>query len=125
MGKNRYDPAQWEFMNRPETQEKIRQSLKGYIRSFLDTAPDGRTQDRYLEILSLLKTYFKKELEESATDHTEFVLANLSSAIRMLPTYDRVAAIMNTEASERAETTEEWERFEKFLERQGLDGWWD
>jgi hypothetical protein len=123
MGKNRYDPEQWEFMNRPETQERIRQSLKGHLRSFLDTAPDGRTQERFLEVLSLLKTYFKKELDESPTEYTEFVLANLSAAIRGIPTEERLRQVMD--APRRPVSIEEWERFEKFLEREGLEGWWD
>jgi hypothetical protein len=123
MGKLRYDPAQWEFMNRPETQEKIRQSLTGYLRSFLDTAPDGRTQERFLEVLSLLKNYFKKELDESATDYTEIVLATLSAAVRRIPSEEKLREVFD--APGRPVSIEEWERFEKFLEREGMEGWWD
>ena len=123
MGKNRYDPQQWEFMNRPETQEKIRQSLKGHLRSFLDTAPDGRTHERFLEILSLLKHYFKRELDESPTEYTELVLADLSAAIKRIPTEEELRAALATPQC--PVSIEEWEHFENFLERERLEGWWD
>jgi len=125
MGKNTYDSEQWELMNRPEIQEKIRQSLKGHLRSFLDTAPDGRTQERFLEVLSLLKTYFKKELEESETDYTELVLATLTAAINGIPTEEKLRAVRDALPPLRPMSTEEWERFEKSLEQRGKDGWWD
>lgn len=124
MGKDRYDATQWEFMNRPETQAKIRQSLKGYLASFIDSAPDGQTQERFVEVLSLLKNYFRNELEKSPTEYTELILSTLSNAIRRIPTEEKMAQIMG-QAPRREVSLEEWEQFEKFLERQGLEGWWD
>jgi hypothetical protein len=123
MAKDRYDAAQWEFMNRPETQAKIRQSLKGYLASFIDSASDGRTQDRFLEVLSLLKAYFRNELEKSPTEYTELILATLSSARRRMPSEEKLTELMNQPRKEVC--PEEWERFEEFLEREGLEGWWD
>lgn len=119
----RYEPDQWQFMNRPETQEKIRQSLKGYLRSFLDTAPEGKTHERFLEILALLKRYFEKELEDSEAEYTELVLATLSAAIRRIPSEEELRKAMDTPG--RPVSIEEWDRFERFLEREGMKGWWD
>jgi len=131
MGEQRYDAEQWALMNSPEMQEKIRQekirqSLKGYLRSFLDTAPEGRTQERYLEVLSFLKHYFKKEFEESETDYTDLVLSGLSYARKLIPTEEKMKEILS--ASRRPVTQADidgWERIKKEAEQAGLDGWWD
>jgi len=80
------------MMNKPETQDKIRPSLRGYIRSFLDTAPEGRTQDRFLQVLLLLRHYFQIELEESRTEYTDLVLAALNIARKYIPTEEKLRA---------------------------------
>ena len=73
--------------------------------------------------MSLLKNYFKKELDESSTDYAEIVLATLSAAIRSIPSEEKLRAVLDVSA--RPVSIEERERFEKFLEREGMEGWWD
>ena len=134
--KIRYSSEQWEVMNRPETQAKIRQSLTRYLESFLDSAPEGRTYERVLEILWLLRNYFKREREDSKLDdsktkwerlYTELVLGALEVAMDRVPTEKGMAEIvgspsvdpkMTHEQRERilrqfAEYEEEWEREHK------------
>jgi hypothetical protein len=36
-----YDAEQWQSMNQPEGQRRIRELLSKYLRSFLDSAPEG------------------------------------------------------------------------------------
>jgi len=82
------------------------------------------TQKRFLEVLSLLKSYFRNELEKSPTEYTELILATLSGAMRRIPSEERLAEFMNQQPQKEV-SLEEWERFEKFLERKGLEDWWD
>lgn len=37
-----YDPKQWQTMNEPGKQQRIRADLNNYMRSYLDSAPEGR-----------------------------------------------------------------------------------
>ena len=128
---NRYDPEQWAFMNRPDTQIKIRNALSGYLRSFLDTAPEHDGSERVKELLAMVKRYFEKELEKAENERdlnrisaSELVLASLSAAIRRMPTQEQLEQVADTTPAT-SEAVEGWERFERFLEREGKKGWWD
>ena len=59
----RYIPEQWEHMNRPETQVRIRAALSNYMRSFLDTAPEGGELSRARDVILMFKEYFERELQ--------------------------------------------------------------
>jgi hypothetical protein len=122
-------------MNRPETQTKIRNSLAGYLRSFLDTAPDDGGPERVRELLVMVKRYFETELEkaESESDSkrisaSELVLASLGVAIQRIPTDEQLegieANVLNSPPATR-EDVAAWERLERLLEREGKKGWWD
>ena len=47
-----YDSSQWQFMNSPKGQENIRVALKKYLRTFLDSAPEGGELARVNEVLN-------------------------------------------------------------------------
>jgi hypothetical protein len=125
MQKDRYDPGQWELMNRPEMQARIRQSFKGYLQSFLDTAPDGKTQERFVDVLSFLRAYFVRELEEP-TEYTELILSSLSAAVQYIPSEATLREVFDAPSRPVTDADiESYKRLQERIERDGLEGWWD
>jgi hypothetical protein len=137
----RYDASQWRFMNSPEGQEKIRATLKNYLRSFLDSAPEGGELARVQEVLLMVKKYYEQEVRSAKEDGqvdlerdskaTEVLMA-LAPAMRQIRTDEEVevedAVIRNTplpSPEKIAEKIEEWERFQRWLSEQGKENIWD
>jgi hypothetical protein len=137
----RYDASQWRFMNSPEGQGKIRATLKNYLRSFLDSAPEGGELARVQEVLLMVKKYYEQEVRsaqeggqidiERDSKATEVLMA-LAPAIRQIRTDEEVgvedAAIRNTplpSPEKIAEEIEAYERFQRWLSEQGKENIWD
>jgi len=102
----------------------------GYLRSFLDTAPEGGEPERVKELIVIVKQYFEKELEraENDRDSTELILATLGAAIRRLPIQEQLEQLKTgipDSPPVTVEDVERWQRFEDFLGREGKKGWWD
>ena len=134
----RYNAEQWEHMNRPETQVRIRAALSNYMRSFLDTAPEGRELSRARDVILIFKEYFERELrtaeelpnpDRDRASIAEQVLAPLGSYLHIATLFE--AGMAKTpevpELSPQAldANIAEWQRFEERLRREGKDHWWD
>ena len=134
----RYKPEQWEHMNRPETQIRIRAALSNYMRSFLDTAPEGGELYRARDVILMFMEYFERELktaeelpnpDRDRASVAEQVLAPLGSYLHIARLFEAGMA-KPTEAPELSEEEldtkiEGWQRFEERLIREGKEHWWD
>jgi len=136
-----YPPEQWEYMNKPDTQVSIRETLNKYICSFLDTAPEGGEKSRALQVILMVKKYFERELrlaEEPPEDDerswiAKQVLIPLGSYLnidkRFQAGLDAESAEMpqSPEASpeELEQMAERWRRFEEWIRQEGKEHWWD
>jgi hypothetical protein len=131
-----YDPEQWESMNKPEGQVRIQVLMTRYIRSFLDTAPEGDELVRVQEVIWILRRYFERELElaEATFDHernqkAEIALIHLCSSLRGIASLEKrlanapPAPLLSPEELEKK--IAEWERFEGSLHKEGKRHWWE
>lgn len=133
----RYDPEQWQYMTKAETQARIREALSGYLFSFLDSAPEGSELSRVKEVLSMLKKYFEREYRLAEAGDTfdlerssiaETVLMSLSPMMKHLPTDEDLEAEIAKSRNRpppTPEEIEEWERFKRWLSKHGVENLWD
>lgn len=133
----RYDPEQWQYMNKPEVQSRIREMLRTYLGSFLDSAPEGAELERVGLVLAMLRKYFERELtlakEGNEIDSLRYskaeeVLIALSAAKPYLRSDGQVEAWVDEirhDPPPTQEKIEEWRKLEERLRREGKEHWWD
>jgi hypothetical protein len=138
----RYKPDQWEHMSRPETQVRIRAALSNYMRSFLDTAPEGGELSRAREVILMFKAYFERELQTAEelpnpdrdrASIAEQVLIPLASYFHIATLFETGMAAKRVEIPQSPELSpeeldkkiEEWRKFEERLRREGKEHWWE
>lgn len=128
-------------MNRPETEEKIRQDLKSALGRFLDSAPQGQIIARVSDVFVILKDCFEL-LYEHGDIHdrakAETVLFALRSATKLFRTDEEIEqGVANAiaevtanpateeEVKKREAKTKEWEKLEARLKAEGKKHWWE
>ena len=141
----RYDPDQWECMNKPQAQSKIQEALGSYLRSFLDTAPEGSELARVKEVLSMVMRYFEREYQlaeggatrdpkrSSIAEEVLMALAAARKRIRSDEALDTWLAEIEKEVRSSPpippevldQETEAWREFEEKLRQQGKEHWWE
>ncbi len=138
----RYKPEQWEHMNRPETQVRIRAALSNYMRSFLDTAPEGGELSRARDVILMFKEYFERELQTAEelpnpdrdrASIAEQALIPLASYFHIAELFEAGMAAQRAEIPQSPELSpeeldkkiEEWRRFEERLRQEGKEHWWE
>ncbi len=143
----RYDSEQWQSMNQPESQQRIRELLGKYLSSFLDSAPEGGDISRVLEVFAMLTEHFERDLQlaeedpkaalEPASTYSiaKLVLMCLASAGSILVKMDRI----ENRADSADSTVRTWqtisqeeqdaEAIQKLKEQQeqqqGKEHWWE
>lgn len=128
----RYDPEQWKYMNQPDTQVRIREALSNYLRSFLDTAPEGGEKYRAMQVFLMVKKYFERELrlaEESpgADERSSIAIQVLTPLASYLHIDELCQALLDAESAEMPQSPEaspeeleqrieQWRRFVRLKE---------
>ena len=134
----RYDPEQWEKMNEPGSQQKIRSLLNGYLKSYLDSAPEGRELSRVRSVLMMLRHYFEGEtrLAVEARDEESPRFLKAQVALGFLGATDFIQSGEEVETAHRTnlqeaeqmsltpEDIEKWEEFKRRKLEKGED-WWE